>query len=138
MLLSCSARDEETERAREAVTLICRSQVAFYVEKGRLTDRLSELRIEWLNLSQTTPHYTYSIQLLPLGSPQTAVTLAVDKRDRLHFMGIVRKQQEGHQFQTIICQGKTLPSRVEEFSAHSTAPRPDCPAGLQLAASVIN
>lgn len=128
--LGCSTRDEEPQRALEVVTLLCRSQVAFYVEKGRLTDRLADLQIEWLNLSQTTPNYHYTVQLLAGGEVTGAATIARHKNKQLHFVGIVGKAKGNDTFRTIICQGQTLPPRVLDFR--------DCPPGLELAASGIN
>ncbi len=121
LLVGCSRPDSEAEQALNALILLARSQEAFYVEHGKFTDQLADLKIEWLNLKQTTPNYSYQISLLEGKTNRGVVTLGISpKSDKL--IAIVHKLSDSGQFTTILCRGnREIPPIVDPT---------DCPSGF--------
>ncbi len=122
LLWGCAGKNPEAERARDAIILLCRSQEAFYVEQGRFTDRLDELKIDWLNLKETTPNYRYQLYLLNSQNTIGIVTIGTNsKADNL--VGIVTKLPN-NEINTILCGGRTAPPEVVSSA--------NCPPGFTL------
>ncbi len=121
LLVGCSGTDAEAEQALNALVLLSRSQEAFYVEHGKFTDQLADLKIEWLNLKQTTPNYNYQISLLEGKTNRGVVTLGISpKSDKL--IAIVHRSADSGQFTTTLCRGnRDIPAIVEPTS---------CPKGF--------
>ncbi len=104
LLGGCSSSNPEAEKAKDAVILLSRSQQAFYVEHGKFTDRLADLKIEWLNLSATTPNYRYTVQLIP-GQKYAGVLILGTRGNSEKLLGVVTKDPDRSDFATIVCRG---------------------------------
>lgn len=122
LLAGCGGKNPEPEQALNGVTLLSRSQEAFYVEQGRFTDRLEDLKIDWLPLKETTPNYRYQFRLWNAQNTTGVITLASSSKSD-HLLAIVSKAP-GSPINKILCRGKTKPPEVIN---------PDyCPPGFEL------
>lgn len=105
LVVGCSTDNWEAEQALNAIILLSRSQEAFYVEHGKFTDRLEDLKVEWLNLKQTTPNYSYQIRFLAGETNSGVVTLGLNSKSE-KLIAIVHKSSDPAQFTTTLCRGK--------------------------------
>jgi|GEM_PF-5990088 hypothetical protein len=123
LLAGCSVSNPEADRAKDAVILLSRSQQAFYVEHGKFTDRLADLKIEWLDLSATTPNYRYTAQLIP-GQKYAGVLILGTRGKSEKLLGVVIKDPNRSDFSTIVCRGS---GEIPPLPSATT-----CPPGFTL------
>ncbi len=111
VLAGCTTGDREAEEALNSVILISRSQEAFYVEHGKFTNAMSDLKVEWLNLKERTPNYTYELSLFQEKDSRGVVVMGLNNKKE-KFVALVNKSPDQSQFNKIFCRGRTNPPLV--------------------------